>query len=58
MWSPADLFSHGLDIFLSPVKRTVSYFYEHWVVLALTVLAVAVLIAVVTVLRNRRAGRT
>lgn len=58
MWAPADLFSPVLNIFLLPMKRTVSYFYEHLMVLALVVLAAAALIAAVTVLGGRRARRS
>ncbi len=58
MWAPADLFSPALNLFLLPLKRTVSYFYEHLVVLALVVLAVAALITVVAILGDRRARRS
>ena len=53
MWAPADLFSPVLNIVLLPTKRMVSYFYEHPMVLALVVLAVAV-----TILGGRRASRS
>lgn len=57
MWAPADLFSPALNIFLHPMKRVVSYFYEHLMVLALTLLCVAALIALVTMVVDRRARR-
>ena len=57
MWAPADLFSPVLNIFLLPMKRTVSYFYEHLMVLALALLCIATLIALATVLGSRRADR-
>ena len=58
MWAPADLFSPVLNIVLLPTKRMVSYFYEHPMVLALVVLAVAALITAVTILGGRRASRS
>lgn len=57
MWAPADLFGPLLNIFLFPLKEGVSYFYEHLMVLALVVLAAAALIAVVTIVGDRRASR-
>lgn len=58
MWAPADLFSPVLNIFLLPPKRMMSYFYEHPMVLALVLLAVAALITAVTILGDRRASRS
>lgn len=58
MWAPADLFTPVLSIFLFPLKQGVTYFYEHPVVLALALIAVAMLITAVTLLQNRRARRT
>lgn len=58
MWSPADLFTPALGIFLFPLKEMVSYFYQHLAVLAATLIAVAVLITAVTLLQNRLARRT
>ena len=57
MWAPADLFSPALNVFLLPMKRTVSYFSEHLMVLALVLLGVAVLITLLTMLGDRRASR-
>ena len=56
MWAPADLFNPVLDLFLLPMRRTASYFYEHLTVLALVVLGVAALITVLTILGDRRAS--
>ena len=58
MWAPADLFTPFLNTFLFPLKRGVTYFYEHPMVLAATVLAIGLLIAIVTLIGNRRARRT
>ncbi|WP_165359525.1 hypothetical protein [Lichenibacterium minor] len=57
MWAPADLFSHALDIFLAPLKRMVSFFYENPMVLALALVGIASLITVLTLLGNGRASR-
>ena len=57
MWAPADLFNPVLNIFLSPLKRMVSYFYEHLMVLALALIAIAALIALATWVAGRR-GRS
>jgi hypothetical protein len=57
MWAPADLFSPALSIFLRPMKRVVSYFYERLMVLALTLLCVAALITIVTMMLDRRSRR-
>ena len=58
MWSPADLFTPALGIFLFPIKGMVSYFYQHLGVLGLTLVGIALLIAAVTLVQNRRARRT
>lgn len=55
MWSPADLFGPGLNAVLFDVKNVTSYFYQHLMVLAGAIVAAAALIALVTLLGNRRA---
>ena len=56
MWAPADLFTPATNVVVLSLKRVVTYFAEHLLVLLLAIVAVAALIAVTGSLANRRKG--
>ena len=58
MWAPADLFTPFLSTVLFPLKEGMTYLYEHPMVLAASVVAAGLLIALATLVGNRLANKT
>lgn len=54
MWAPADLFTPTMNAVTLSLVRIVSYLYESPMVLLALLLAIAALIAAVTLLTGRR----
>ena len=57
MWAPADLFTPAVSAVLLPLKGGITFFYENPVALAATMLLLAALVAVATLLAGRRRAK-
>lgn len=56
MWAPADLFTHPFSILTLPLRRLLTYLYEHPLALGLLLAVAAGLIVAAETLASRRKG--